>query len=316
MSSTGAKHPDVPKSVQAFLGYLAVERGYSDATLAAYERDLKQFQFFLLGRKATLARTNALTRDHVRGYLADLHRKGVKKSSMARKLSSLRSFFKFLMAKGMASSNPVVGVPNPKQETRHPKALNVDQALTLMESKVEAGPEGLRDLALAELLYGAGLRISEAIGLDVADVEEESGVLRVIGKGSKQRLAPMGKAAMRRIAHYLDQRHAFDPSPGEDALFLGVRGGRLNRRQANRILAKMAALAGLPQGISPHTLRHSYATHMLESGADLRSVQELLGHERLSTTQRYTHLSLDRLVKVYDNTHPLAVGKLVPEKKE
>ncbi len=308
MSSTDAKHPAIPDSVTAFLGHMAVEKGYSEATLAAYERDLIQFQIFLSTRKATLARPNALTRDHVRGYLADLHRKGVKKSSMARKLSSLRSFFKFLMAKGFATSNPVAGVSNPKQEIRHPKALNVDQALALMETGVEFGPEGLRDLALAELLYGAGLRISEALDLDLNDFDPDSGVLRVMGKGSKERLAPMGRVAVHCVSRYLDQRHAFEPAPSEQALFLGVRGGRLNRRQANRILEKMAALAGLPQGISPHTLRHSFATHMLESGADLRSVQELLGHERLSTTQRYTHLNMARLVQVYDKAHPRANG--------
>lgn len=314
MSLIDANQTAIPDSVGAFLGHLAVEKGYSDATLAAYERDLIQFQVFLASRKATLAQPNSLTRDHVRGYLADLHRKGVKKSSMARKLSSLRTYFKFLLSKGLASSNPVAGVSNPKQDIRHPKALNVDQAIALMEARVEAGPEGVRDLALAELLYGAGLRISEALNLDINDFDADSSVLRILGKGSKERLAPMGNSAVRRVNQYLDQRQAFDPEPSEQALFLGVRGGRLNRRQANRILEKMADLAGLPQGISPHTLRHSFATHMLESGADLRSVQELLGHERLSTTQRYTHLNLTRLVKVYDKTHPRAIGLSKTEK--
>ncbi len=206
----------------------------------------------------------------------------------------------------------MAGLRNPKQDKRHPKALNVDQALALLEAKLSPDPEGLRDLALAEMLYGAGLRVSEAFSLDIDDFDPASGFVRVMGKGGKERLAPLGRTALSRLARYVGQRGALLGDAKERALFLGLRGGRLDRRQAARIVQNLAGLAGLPQRISPHTLRHSFATHMLEAGADLRSVQELLGHERLSTTQRYTHLNLQHLMQTYDKAHPKARDKRDP----
>ncbi len=308
MSSTGGKTADPARSglLSRWLDHLGAEKGYSPATLAAYGRDLAQFAAHLAERDLSLDRPGEIGKDHVRGFLAGLHRAGTQKSSMSRKLSSLRSFFAFLRRVGAVDASPLSGMSNPKQDRRHPKALNVDQALALLETQLPPDPEGLRDLALAELLYGAGLRISEALSLDVTDFDPSIGLLRVMGKGGKERLAPLGGKAMQRLALWLRQRAALASEAREQALFLGLRGRRLDRREAQRIVQKLAALSGLPQRISPHTLRHSFATHMLEAGADLRTVQELLGHARLTTTQRYTHLNLQHLMQAYDKAHPRA----------
>ncbi|MEZ7198744.1 tyrosine recombinase XerC [Pseudodesulfovibrio karagichevae] len=306
MSSTDANRNDLGELVRGFLGYLEVEKGYSPATIRSYSTDLDQFEEFLKGRKATLERPARLNRDHVRAFLAELHRRQLTKTSMGRKLSSLRAYFKYLLRHKLITKDPAAGIRNPKQEKRHPQVLNVDQAVALMEAHVDPDPEGLRDIALAELLYGSGLRISEAIGLDLNDVDSD--VIRVTGKGSKERIVPLSDASVERIRRYMGQRHAFlQENYAEQALFLSSRAGkRLDRRQANRIVAKLAKLAGLPKDVHPHMLRHSFATHMLEAGADLRSVQELLGHENLTTTQRYTHLDMQRIMQVYDHAHPLA----------
>lgn len=288
------------------MAHLALERGYAEATLAAYGRDLLQFESFLRDKGKNPGKPNAVPRDVVRGFLAELHRRGVKRSSVARKLASLRAYFRFLMRRDVIKASPCAGVSNPKQDIRHPKVLNVDQALGLVDASSGPDPRTLRDMALVELLYGSGLRISEAVGLDLNDVDLGQGVTRVLGKGNKERLAPLTQASVDRLRRYLEHRGAFGPEPREQAIFLGLRGKRMNRREANRIVDKLAAQAGIAQHISPHVLRHSFGTHMLQSGADLRSVQELLGHARLSTTQRYTHLDLARIVQVYDQSHPLA----------
>lgn len=304
MSSTGGKRSDSQGLVPGFLDALRVEKGYSDATIRAYATDLEQFDDFLARVKRRLEKPKRINRDHVRGFLAELHRRQLSKTSMGRKLSSLRAYFKYLVRHKEIAKDPMAGIRNPKQEKRHPQTLNVDQVVSMMEAYVEPDPEGLRDIALAELLYGSGLRISEAIALDLNDLDSD--VIRVVGKGSKERIVPLSDASVKRLRRYMEQRHALlKDDYSEQALFLNVRKGkRLDRRQANRILAKLAKLAGLPKDVHPHMLRHSFATHMLEAGADLRSVQELLGHERLTTTQRYTHLDMQRIMKVYDQAHP------------
>jgi integrase/recombinase XerC len=187
--------------------------------------------------------------------------------------------------------------------------------MALLDAKITPDPEGLRDLALAELLYGSGLRISEALSLNVEDLDRTGESLPIRGKGNKERLAVLTPASRTRLNRYMEQRGAFEPKQGEPALFLGARGKRLDRRQAARILEKLAALAGLPQHVHPHMLRHSFASHMLQGGADLRGVQELLGHERLSTTQRYTHLDLQHVMRVYDSCHPKAEGSKKNDRK-
>jgi integrase/recombinase XerC len=211
---------------------------------------------------------------------------------------------------------PCLGVRNPEQEKRHPRVLNVDQTFALLDAPPGASrskdPGGralaARDNALAELLYGSGLRISEALGLDLPDMDLRSGVLRVMGKGAKQRLAPLSDQSQASLQRWLEARDLL-ARPEEPALFVGAQGKRLDRRQAVRILKELCANAALPASVSPHALRHGFATHLLEAGADLRTVQELLGHARLSTTQRYTQLTLGALMKVYDQAHPRAREK-------
>ncbi len=314
MSSINVEDNPHGEMVCGFLAFLDVEKGYSPATIRSYGTDLDQFNTHLKRVKRNLEKPGRINRDHVRGFLAEMHRRKLSKTSIGRKLSSLRAYFKYLVKHKVIGKDPMTGIRNPKQEQRHPQVLNVDQAVSMMEAAIEPDPEGLRDIALAEVLYGSGLRISEAIGLDMNDVDSD--VIRVTGKGSKERIVPLSRASIQRIRRYMEQRHAFIKDDySEQALFLGIRSGtRLNRRGANRIVAKLGKLAGLPKDVHPHMLRHSFATHMLEAGADLRSVQELLGHERLTTTQRYTHLDMQHIMQIYDQAHPRA-GEDAEKKK-
>lgn len=324
-----AETAPLPDTVKAFLAWIHLQRGLSDATHAAYERDLSQFEAYLLETGHSLARPSEVNRRHVEQFLARLFREGQAKSSIARKLSALRALFRYLLRAKKTGLNPTESVRNPKQEIRYPGALNVDEMFTLLgavpsspaeatspeqtgNSPAESEPDAerrrallLRNQALAELLYGSGLRISEALELDMADVDADSCVARVLGKGSKERLAPLSDAGAAALKNWLAVRSLLT-SPTEQAVFVGSRGKRLNRRQAARILEEMRKSHGLNRHVSPHALRHSFATHLLEGGADLRTVQELLGHARLSTTQRYTHVTLERLIQVYDKAHPLA----------
>ncbi len=308
------------------MGHLMLEKGYAEATVAAYARDLAQFEVFLQRRSESLDTPEKITARHIHEYLAELHRQRVGKTSMGRKLSALRGFFRFMARRGRIDSLPTEGIGNPRQEQRSPRALNVDQTYAILDARAHMRhiPEGsrrrykkeqlARDIALAELLYGSGLRISEALNLDIRDIDPSSGIVRVMGKGAKERIVPLSDVSGQALEKWLAVRHTLDVSAGhEQALFLGARGHRLNRRQALRIIEALCRLAGLAQSISPHGLRHSFATHLLEAGADMRSVQELLGHARLTTTQRYTHLTLHKLVEVYDKTHPgtkVSKGKL------
>jgi len=303
MSWTNGPSPD---PVALFLLYLDAQRGYSPATVAAYGTDLEGVHLFLERRGKGLHDPAAISKNDITAYLADLHRRGLAKSSVCRKLSALRAFYRFLRQRKLVAEDPCAALSNPKLPKVHPKVLNVDQAIHLVESDLTPDPEGLRDLALMEVLYGSGLRVSEALGLDFAHVDLGQHLVRVLGKGRKERVVPLTGPAVERLKRYLEQRGAFGPAPREQALFLGKRGGRLTRKQADRIVKALAAQSGVPVSISPHTLRHSFATHMLQAGADLRSVQELLGHSRISTTQRYTHLDLAQIMRVYDASHPLA----------
>ncbi|EFL50234.1 integrase family protein [Solidesulfovibrio fructosivorans JJ]] len=319
----GPATPARPETVAAFLDYLAAQKGYSPATLAAYGVDLDQFEEFLRGRGISLATPEKVAREHGRGFLAELHRRREAKTSMGRKLSALRGFFRYMLRKKLVAADPLAGLKNPKTDKRQPKALNVDEAVALVSPApgapaADGSREACRDLALAELLYGSGLRVAEAVGLDLDDVSIAQGVARVYGKGGKERLAPLSDASRERLREYAMRRAEFTPDPREQAFFLGSRGGRLNRRQAARIVDALAREAGIAKHTHPHMLRHSFATHLLESGADMRSVQELLGHARLSTTQRYTHLELARIMQVYDKAHPRSdeadCGHSIPKK--
>jgi len=318
MSSTNDRaDAPLPDTALGFLAWLSVEKGYARATLAAYESDLQYFEQYLKNKGRSLAEPKTVTRLDIQGFLAEQHRARQAKTSMSRRLSCLRGFFKHLIRRGTLVLNPTRGLSNPKLSKPHPKSLNVDQAFALLDAPEGSGgagdPESVRDAALAELLYGSGLRISEALGLHLNDVDMASGVARVMGKGGKERLSPLSDTAREALKQYLLVRHAFTPEPSEQAFFLGQRGKPLQRRQANRIIDAMSRKAGLPTAVSPHVLRHSFASHMLQSGADMRAVQELLGHARLSTTQRYTHLDLAQLTKVYDKAHPRAKTDPTPE---
>lgn len=320
--------PAVPEPVEMFLAHLELEKGYSPATVAAYAKDVLQFEAVLSRLGLSLAEPEHVSRRQVQAFLADLHRRGVSKTSMGRKLSAVRSFFRFCARMRMISALPTEGLSNPKTEKRQPAFLNVDQTFSLLDSPTAGQTAGgacpgtpkkagksaeafsekgravaARDLCLAEFLYGSGLRVSEALALDADTLRAEDAAVRVLGKGGKERLAPLTDTAREALARWLPLRSML-ASAKERALFVGVRGGRLNRREAQRIIEELCRRAGLPQAVSPHGLRHSFATHLLEAGADLRSVQELMGHSRLSTTQRYTHLNLAHLMEVYDKAHP------------
>ncbi|WP_418764107.1 tyrosine recombinase XerC [Mailhella sp.] len=309
---------ELPVPAATFLAWMEFQKGASEATVEAYALDILEFETYLRGLGASLERPAEITRQMVQGFSASLFRQGMARSSMARKLSALRSLFRHLTRLHKIESDPCSGVRNPKQDQRHPAMLNVDQVFSLLDEKNAAQPAEnardddetflRRDLALLELLYGSGLRISEALGLDVGDIRPASMHVRVMGKGGKERLVPLSDTCAAALTRWLAVRDNVPPARGERAAFLGKRGKRLDRRQAARILEERAKEAGIPQHVSPHDLRHSFATHLLEGGADLRAVQELLGHSRISTTQRYTHLNLDALTRVYDASHPLATG--------
>ncbi len=315
----------LPAPAMAFLGFIHMQKGLSDATFAAYENDMQQFEEYLQSVAATLARPEHIARHHISGFVADLHHKQQAKTSIARKLSALRSLFDYLVRQGKVKTDPTQGVRNPKQDTHHPNILNVDTVFALLQPTKETldvataacdtqqnAVYTLRDNALAELLYGSGLRISEALSLDLLDIRQDENVLRVLGKGNKERMAFLSTKSSHALQKWLAVR-AQVAEFGEKAVFVGNRGKRLNRRQAARILKYMAESNGLVQHVAPHDLRHAFATHLLEGGADLRAVQELLGHARLSTTQRYTHVTLDALTRVYDNAHPRAKSTQRPK---
>ena len=286
-------------AVGSFLAYLGVERGASPHTLRSYAADLTEFTSFLAAEKIDEV-ASADTRA-VRAFLAHLHRRSLSKATIARKLAAVRSCFRFLARRGALEVNPARQVRSPRLGRRLPSVLPKDEATQLLDAVPEPTAAGARDRALLELLYASGLRVAEGCGLDLDDLDEARRTVRVLGKGDKERMVPVGDAALEALDAYLAQR-----GRRRGALFLNARGGRLTPRSAHRIVKRLARRAGISQRVTPHTLRHSFATHMLGEGADLRLIQELLGHRRLSTTQRYTHVSPEHLMRVYDAAHPRA----------
>jgi integrase/recombinase XerC len=289
----------------AFLRHLSVERNASAHTLRSYRTDLTEFQRFLHGRGVpglAAADTRA-----VRAWLAALHARGLEPSSVGRKLAALRSCFRFLVRRGVVERNPARELTGPRQPRKLVTFLPIDEATELVEGRALGGAARERDLAILELLYASGLRVSEVSGLDVDALDQAEHTVRVLGKGRKERIVPYGAAAAHGLETWLTRR---GERPGP--LFTNARGGRLGVRSIHTLVRRAARAAGLTRRVSPHTLRHTFATHLLDGGADLRMIQELLGHSRLSTTQRYTHVGAEQLMKVYDRAHPRAQSKSAP----
>jgi integrase/recombinase XerC len=315
--------------ITKFITYLEVERNVSAHTIRSYSADLTQFcQFLCAARSAGAAAAElsaeklpppeelsagalqkslpAVTAVEVRSYLAMMRNSNYSKATVARKLATLRSFYKYLARMGEVTASPVTAIRTPRQDKRLPKCLDVSQVEALLGAPDTSNMLGARDRAILETIYSAGLRISELVGLNLEDLDEFSEALRIRGKGKKERLAPLGSKAVASIQAYMGKRNGKCDGGGRGALFVNKSGNRLSERSIRRKLDGYLQTAGIPIHISPHTLRHSFATHMLNAGADLRSVQEMLGHESLSTTQIYTHLTTTRLKEVYDKAHPMA----------
>ena len=321
------------EAIRAFLTYLNLERGASRETIRSYQSDLRQFVVFCRNlphfpsAQIQPSNVDSLT---IRSYLRWLDEKGDKKSSLARKLATLKSFYKFLTKESWTEVNPAAHVRSPQQGKRLPKILTKDQANVLMEAPIGSPVVSSRDKAILETLYSTGARVSELVGLNWDDVNLESGIVRLMGKGKKERVVPIGELALDAIQEY---RRQFSRTPRNaslrtmgvstqnshghqieaDPLFKNNRGGRLSARSVERMVKRSSqSLQG--GAVTPHTLRHSFATHLLDEGADLRAIQEMLGHRSLATTQKYTHVATDHLMEVYDRAHPRA-GKLSLQKK-
>ena len=292
------------ESIQAFLGHLKTERQSSPHTLRSYEDDLAVFDQFVRETFGDDADPSALDAQRLRRYSAWLSGRGYAASTVARRLACLRSYFRFLRRSGEVQADPAAGIRNPKQPKRLPKLLRVEDVIRLLDSIPVDTALGERDRAMFETLYGGGLRVGELVGLDVDDLDFEQGLARVRGKGRRERLSPLGAMAVHWIQRYLPSRTPRDAA--ERALFLNRYGDRLTSRSVGRLLEDHLARAGLRGDASPHTLRHSFATHLLDRGADLRSVQELLGHRNLTTTQIYTHVTRERILDIYHEAHPRA----------
>lgn len=288
-----------------FLEYLRVQRNASPHTLRAYRKDLEEFSEY-----CGSVRPDEIELIDIRGFISEKIVSGNSKATASRKLASLRSFLGYLYEEGYVKKNVARLVSSPKTSRPLPKFLNVDDAFNLVQSPVGIGFRPVRDRAILELLYASGLRVSEVEALRVEDVNLREGLVKAKGKGMKERVVPIGQKAIEAIRSYLIERALFRKKRGgsetTEALFLSRNGEPLSERQIRRIVVKYARQIGIEGAIGPHTLRHTFATHLLTSGADLRVIQELLGHSSLSTTQRYTHLDIARLLEVYDSAHPLS----------
>jgi integrase/recombinase XerC len=293
--------------IRAFIAFLRTEQRASPETLRNYASDLRQLHKFLLVRRLASSPVDpgSLSPDAVRAYLQWLDHKGGKPASLARKLAAVRSFYRYLVRRRLVSHNPVDGMRTPKQPKSLPRVLTKDDADALMTFPAGGTSGSLRDRALLETLYSTGARVSELVALNIGDVHEAEGLVRLQGKGRKERIVPIGEVALDAIRRYRMSLPLRSSGVPPQALFCNHRGGRLTSRSVARIVTRYSSqLAG--GAVSPHTLRHSFATHLLDEGADLRSIQEMLGHASLSTTQRYTHVATDQLLAVYDRAHPRA----------
>lgn len=308
------------EQLQSFLEYLRLNRNASPNTVHAYRGDLSQYLTFLEKRagRPTVGPSD-LDYQGVRAFLGELFERGTAGSSSARKLAAIRSFVRYLRREGVIDHDPGALISTPRQATRIPVHLDVEEMQALLDAPDTTTPLGRRDRAILELFYASGLRLSELVGVDLEDLNLSSRLLRVMGKGGKERIVPFNRTAARTIRGYLkDRRHlvravTLPHATGSDSrhaqgepLFVNYRGGRLSTRSVDRLVRRYVAQCSTKLGVSPHALRHSFATHLLERGADLRAIQELLGHSRVTTTQRYTHVSATQLTELYRKTHPRA----------
>ena len=288
-----------------FLHHLAVERGLAENTLSSYHRDLHQFISWLTEKE--IQAVELVRRNHIMAYLLGLQKKGRAPATISRQLAALKSFYHFLMQEGALQQDPTTNLDSPKLAKKLPHVMTPAEVDRLLSMPDAASPSGSRDKAMLELLYATGLRVSELMALDTAHINLDMGYVQCFGKGSKERIVPMGSMAAGCLNEYLEEgRKKLKKHPSEKALFINKRGSRLTRQGFWKILKKYVQNAGITREIAPHTLRHSFATHLLENGADLRSVQEMLGHADIATTQIYTHLTKSRIKEVYDKTHPRA----------
>jgi integrase/recombinase XerC len=332
------------EQIRSFLDYLRLNRNASPHTVIAYETDLSQFLSFLAaqaGRRRVEVGIEAVDRMAIRGYLAELFRQGQSRASAARKLAAIRTFVRYLRREGWIEQDPGLLVVTPRRDVKIPAHLDVDEMARLLETPNVTTPLGRRDRAILELFYASGLRLSELVGLDVDDLNLGARLVRVMGKGGKQRVVPFNTATAQAVKAYLPDRELLrravaaraveaaaplrtrvpavrrPPRRSDSAhpLFVNYRGERLSSRSVHRLVRRYVAACSTRFGISPHSIRHSFATHLLERGADLRAIQELLGHVRLSTTERYTHVSAAQLLAVYKRAHPRAGSPRPDEKK-
>lgn len=299
------------EKITDFLGWLTHEKGYSPHTVSGYRHDLLEFTASLADGVTVAGADGGM----VRRFVSRLHGRN-NAATVARKLSALRSFFHFLQRRKVIAIDPLSGIAGPKLARLIPVFLTVDEVFLLIDTPGPQDSFATRDRAMLELLYSTGMRVAELVSRDLADLDFEAEMLRVRGKGNKERLVPVGRPALEAVRQWLPDRRLLMEDRARrglelesHAIFLNSRGSRLTTRSVERMVRLYGERAGIPQIVTPHALRHSFATHLLEMGADLRSVQELLGHASLSTTQRYTHLTLDHLAEVYDRAHPLAKNK-------
>jgi integrase/recombinase XerC len=310
----GGRHPGdgLSDHLRDFLDYLRLNRNASDHTVNAYDSDISQLLDFaavhLRKPRADLGPSD-VDMGVVRAFLGELYRQRQSRASVARKLSALRTFVRFLRREGLIDADPAALAVSPRREIKVPAHLSVDEMSQLLEMPDTGDPLGRRDRAILEFFYASGLRLSELVGLDLEDVNLNSRIVRVLGKGAKERLIPFNDATKKAIRAWLHDRAVICSAKRVDALFVNFRGTRLTGRSVQRLVAKYVTACSTRFGISPHALRHSFATHLLQSGADLRAIQELLGHVQLSTTQRYTHVNAAQLLEVYRKAHPRAKGR-------
>ena len=292
--------------IQDFLHYLVVEKRLSQNTISSYERDLNAYVRFLSDREG-ICTLNDVERHHITNYLYKLKQEGKAVATIARTLSTLRTFHHFLLREEVVDRDVTIHIDSPKAERKLPQVLTTKEVDRLLEAANDKSPSGLRNKAMLEVLYASGIRVSELIELNLNDIHLTMGFIRTIGKGNKERIVPIGTMAIQAVLEYLENgRQALVKNRKENALFVNRLGKRLTRQGFWKIIKKLASQANIQKTLTPHTLRHSFATHLLENGADLRSVQEMLGHADISTTQIYTHVTKKRLSDVYSTFHPRA----------